>query len=150
MKQKRYFISLIILLTFLLQNCKKNCSEIVTNETSTSILGNWELRQEQTKTIPQFTYQAGNGNIIKFTSSNYSTFANGNVIKNGQYKLNSDPTAALNVCLVLPENEFKNRIIFDSVYNSPKTFIEISKDSLKFISGCFAVDSGYYYLYIRQ
>ena len=149
MQRKWYFMVLLFISAFLIQNCKKDHTEIGSQE-AFSIAGNWELRQEQTRTIPIINYPAGNGNLIKFTADEYSTFANGNRIKTGPFKLISDLTAAESVCLVLPGNQFKNRIVFDSVYNSRKTFIEISKDSLKFISGCFAVDSGYYYLYIRQ
>lgn len=133
----------------LFESCKKDNSKANTVN-PLSISGTWELRQAQTKNIPTINYPAGNSNIIKFTDSNYSTYSNGALIKSGQYILTNDATASKNVCLVLPSNEFKNRIIFDSDYTSTKTFIQLSKDTAKFISGCFAVDSGYYYVYIKQ
>jgi hypothetical protein len=150
MKQKIQLLILLISSILFLENCKKNKAETPIIDNSNSILGNWELRQEQIRTIPATYYLAGNGNTLQFTNSNYSTFTNGNLVKSGQYNLISDQTAPSSVCLSLPENQFKNRIFFDTSSNMEKTFIQVTHDSLEFISGCFALDKGYHYLYVRQ
>jgi hypothetical protein len=129
--------------------CKKDNAK-TTLVNMASISGTWELRQAQTENIPAINYPAGNSNILKFTDTGYSTFSNGSLIKSGRYTLTPDTTAGTNVCLVLSANEYKNRIIFDGDYASAKTFVQVTNDTATFISGCFAVDSGYYYVYKKQ
>ena len=149
MKQIILSIFCLTAFTTLFEGCKKDNSK--TNPVNVpSLSGTWEIRQAQTKNIPTINYPAGNGNLLKFTETSYSTYTNGSIIKSGQYSLANDNTAGTNVCLVLPDNEYRNRIIFDTDYTSAKTFVQVTNDTAKFISGCFAVDSGYYYVYIRQ
>ncbi|MCW3107311.1 MAG: hypothetical protein JWQ09_1817 [Segetibacter sp.] len=135
--------TLFVALTIFLNSCKKENSEI-----STSIVGNWELVKVQAgRTID---YPTGNGNILKFTNSNYQAFANGQLTKSGTYTIINDPTVEQEVCLVLPEDEYRNRIIYDGDNNAPKVFIQISNDTLSLLSGCFAVDAGSNTEYVRR
>ncbi|RYE26374.1 MAG: hypothetical protein EOP42_20810 [Sphingobacteriaceae bacterium] len=136
------FSSFCILLTFFI-SCKKD------NYSSKSIIGTWELRQSQGGTIPGTTYNKGNGNMIKFTDSDYEIYANGVLSKSGTYKLIPDTSVQDNVCSVLSSNEYKNRIVFDGKDDARKTFIKISKDELSLVSGCFALDAGSISIYGR-
>jgi len=129
--------------------CKKdNAKEDSRN--FTSIIGTWELRQLSAAMWPTNNYLPGNGNILKFTNADYETFENGQLVKNGQYAIIKDTTVEENVCLVLPGNEYTNRIIYDSNYIAVKKFIQISNNKLTIISGCYALDAGSTLTYERQ
>jgi hypothetical protein len=149
MKQVMLIVLSVTACTLFFESCKKDSSTVNSNGMP-SIEGTWELRQAQTKTNPTVNYPAGNSSIVQFTKNNYSTFSNAVMIKTGQYSLTADATAETNVCLVLPSNEYRNRIIFDADNSSAKTFFQLSADSIKFVSGCFARDSGAYYVYVKQ
>ena len=132
------------------ESCKKNNTKQNTNIAG-SIIGNWELRQTSAAMNPNpKNYTPGNGNILKFTDTNYETFANGVLVKKGQYAITSDATVETNVCLVFSNGQFANRIIWDTAYNTPKIFIQISADKLTFISGCYAYDAGHSEEYQKQ
>jgi len=142
----------ILLSVFIIsfENCKKNSTKQNSNIAS-SIIGNWELRQTSAAMNPTpKNYTPGNGNILKFTDTNYETFANGALVKKGQYAITSDATVETNVCLVFSNGQFANRIIFDTAYNTSKVFIQISADKLTFISGCYAYDAGHTEEYQKQ
>jgi hypothetical protein len=114
-----------------------------------SIEGEWELVRV-TGSRPVITYPAGNGNVLQFSASNYQLFENRQPVKSGTYTMVEDASAQTSVCLVLGAGEYRNRIIYDNDYNSPKKFIQISNDTLSILSGCFAVDAGSNLEYVRR
>lgn len=124
-------------------SCQKD-DPIQNNDTPVPITGTWELRQTSAAMSPSPThYASGNGNKILFTNSHYETYANGVLVKKGNYEIIQDTTAATNVCLVLSKDQYAKRIVFDSAYNTSKIFIQIVGNTLNFISGCYAVDAGH-------
>ena len=138
-------IVFVTLITFLI-SCRKDDTE-----TSTAIIGDWELLSVQAGMVPTKNYPAGNGNILKYTNSDYQSFSNGQLVKSGTYTIASDPSVESETCLTLPDNEFKNRITYDNNdYNPSKIFLQIKNDTLTFLSGCFAVDAGARKKYVRM
>lgn len=141
MKRIIYF-TCFCALTSLFLKCKKE------DNSPLSIVGSWELKQGS----GSFTqnYDKGNGNILKFTASEYEIYKAGALTKKGTYALIADTTVQNNVCLVLPSAEYKNRIVYDNDYNATKAFIKISANQLYIISGCFATDGGSITIYEKQ
>ena len=119
------------------------------NLTLTSIIGSWELNKEQLGMLP-LNYAPGNGNILKFTDSEFQIFANGQLVKSGQYRITRDGTVATETCLVIPTDQYRNRIIYDNNFFETKIFVQVSENKLTFISGCFAFDAGNYKEYLRN
>lgn len=138
MKKNIGAICFCLLLAFL-GSCKKNNHADV----STSIVGSWELWQIAAGMNPNpYNYPPGNGHILKFSDEHYAIYENGSLVKSGQYLVIRDATVEVNVCLVLPSGQFTNRIIYDSTYDGPKVFLQISNNTLTFLSGCYAYDAG--------
>jgi hypothetical protein len=88
--------------------------------------------------------------VLKFTSTNYQSFESGQLIKSGTYSISGDDSVEASVCLVLPEDKYKQRLIFDNDYGSPKKFIQVTADTLSVVSGCFAIDGGSNTEYVRK
>jgi hypothetical protein len=124
--------------------CEKNNRDI-----SPSITGEWELLRIS-GSRPVINYPSGNGNVIKFTNSSYESFENGRLVKTGTYTIVEDASVQASVCLVLPQEKYRNRIIYDNDYNATKKFIDVSSDTLSILSGCFATDAGSNIEYIRR
>ena len=119
------------------------------NLTLSSIIGSWELNKEQLGMLP-LSYSPGNGNILKFTDSEFQIFANGQLVKRGPYRITKDNTVATEVCLVIPTDQYRNRIIYDNNFFETKIFVQVSENKLTFLSGCFAYDAGNYKEYLRN
>lgn len=119
------------------------------NLTLSSIIGSWELNKEQLGMLP-LSYSPGNGNILKFTDSEFQIFANGQFVKRGPYRITKDNTVATEVCLVIPTDQYRNRIIYDNNFFETKIFVQVSENKLTFLSGCFAYDAGNYKEYLRN
>ena len=116
-----------------------------------SIVGDWELRKTSGGMMPgEQVYPSGNGDILKFEDGRYERYINGALIKSGEYEIVSDNTVSQSVCLVMPDGQFTNRIIYDNDTVSEKVFIQISNNRLTFISGCYALDGGHSSEYERQ
>jgi hypothetical protein len=138
------FISLCFGTLFLfVVSCKKE-SNVISN----SIEGLWELRRASG--MFSTAYPPGNGHIIKFTDNNYEISVNGQITQSGRYSIVPDSTAESATCLVIPAGQYTNRIIYDNNVTAKKVFIEISGNSLVFLSGCFAYDAGSSSEYARQ
>ena len=118
-------------------------------KSDTSIVGTWELREAQTGMIPTIKYPAGNGNKVIFSANGYQYYSNMQLVKNGNYTISSDTSATQGECLNLPAGEYVKRIIFDNNINASKRFDQ-SENTLNFLSGCFALDSGSYMSYERK
>ena len=114
-----------------------------------SLVGSWELKKEQLGMLP-VNYPSGNGNILKFTETGFQFFTNGQLVKSGQYIIVGDNSVTTEVCLVIPTDQYRNRIIYDNNYFDTKIFLQVSENKLTFLSGCFAVDGGHYKEYLRN
>ena len=119
------------------------------NLTLTSIIGSWELNREQLGMLP-VSYPSGNGNILKFTDSEFQIFINGQLVKSGQYRIVRDSSVATETCLVIPTDQYRDRIIYKNNYFDTKIFVQVSENKLTFLSGCFAYDAGNYKEYLRN
>ena len=125
--------------------CKKDNSE-----TRSEIEGIWELVRVQGGRAAEIYYPRGNGNILKFTNSKYEAFENGQLAKSGDFTIVSDPSAEKELCLVIRDNKYRQRIVYNNDYNSSKVFYHIQNDTLSFLSGCFASDAGLSKEYIKR
>jgi hypothetical protein len=132
-------------IAFFIFGCAKNKTEITVKDL---ILGTWELQQQQGGMMPSVNYPTGNGNLLKFTASGYQRFANGQLVQRGMYKLERDASVETEVCLVVPDGEFQNRIVYS---NDPsrKVFVQVSNNKLQLLSGCFAYDAGTAETYVQ-
>lgn len=111
---------------------------------SDSITGTWELRHTSSAMNPETgRFRAGNGNILKFGISNYEKYEAGQLVKKGDYAIVPDPTVESSVCLLFPVGQFTNRIVYDNDNAAQKQFIEIDKNRLIIVSGCYSIDAGY-------
>lgn len=142
MKRLIYLCIFCILLT-IFNSCKKS------DNYNKTIVGNWELKQTFASNGTH-SYAKGNGNILKFTNSNYEIYRMGSLTKTGDYILVPDTTVQFSVCLILPSSQYKNRIVFDGKEDTRKTFVKTSENELAVVSGCFANDSGELSTYERQ
>lgn len=143
----KYFISTIgvCFLLVIMQSCtKENEKGSLKNKTTeTGIAGQWELRHTSAAMLPgQVDYAPGNGNIIKFTSSGYEMYENGNLVRSGQYTILPDAGVSENVCLVISAGQFEDRIVYDGADTGSKIFFQVTGSRLIFISGCYALDGG--------
>jgi hypothetical protein len=87
--------------------------------------------------------------MFYFLSNSFKKYSSGTITDSGTFRLVHDESASENVCLVLDKDEYNTRIDFNSV-ELPKQFIQISNDSLFFLSGCFANDGGAGAVYVRK
>ncbi|KIC95186.1 hypothetical protein [Flavihumibacter solisilvae] len=113
------------------------------------LTGTWELR-EVSSSMPTTTLPAGNGNTIKFSGNQFEIHANGQLESSGTFVIEGDDTFEESVCLVFPDNQFRQRIIFNNNRDAKKTFLNLDKTNLMLASGCFAVDAGVLKKYERQ
>jgi hypothetical protein len=73
----------ILGLSLLFNSCK-NEEEILIN----SIVGIWEIRSSGGYIfLPRTVYKSMNGGIMKFTSTEYQLFEQGQLLRSGKYKL---------------------------------------------------------------
>ncbi len=134
---------LACLAMLLIVNCKKQGSA-----GPVSFNGTWELYKVSGQAT--VNYSPGNGNDLKFLGDNYQMFTNGSLTKSGKFFVADDTTATTSTCLIFPAGQFNRRIIYDSNYNAPKVFIELSNNTLTLVSGCFAYDGGSFSYYARK
>jgi len=128
-------------LLLLSASCKKN-----TKSSSQNLVGSWELRATQSSMMPNTSYPPGNGNLLIFTDHSYSIAKGGQTVKTGNYTVAEDHSFN---ALVVPEGQFIHRIDYqDSVHQ--KVFFQINGDTLTFLSGIFALDSGAELQYLRK
>lgn len=127
---------------FIFTACRKKETE------SSSLSGTWELTKISGQVI--IDYPPGNGTKWKFTETNYEFYRNDTLRKSGTFTLVNDGSVSESVCLTIPANEYKQRIIYNSQSDSVKVFIQVSGNRLSMISGCYANDGGSTQEYIRQ
>jgi hypothetical protein len=143
---KPFRLLLIGISSLILSACNKKDQR----NAGTTITGTWELAIEQAGMIPARSYPSGNGNLLKFNDFTYQLYTDGVLTGSGTYIIINDKTVEQEVCLVEPGDRFSNRIIYDNDTNARKLFIQISGDTLSFLSGCFALDAGLYRAYIKK
>lgn len=134
------FASFLVLATVSLLACTKSTPH-------DSIDGVWELRSASGMML--IKYQPGNGNELKFSGSTYELFVNGAFSKGGKYHLTKDASVSTEVCLVISDGQFQNRIELEGV-SWPKTFVDVRNDTLRLVGGCFAYDAGSLRTYVRK
>ena len=129
-------------------SCNKN--EGKKKNADATLVGKWELRETSAAMNPVVSqYQPGNGNLLVFTKDGYEIHKDGQATKTGKYQVIADSTVETNVCSILPESEYAHRLVYDRNNNQAKIFFQISGDTLKLISGCYAVDAGHKEVYQR-
>ena len=138
-------ISLVIATAYNKDHAKKSANY------PASIAGTWQLRKTSGGMLPgEQAYPSGNGNILKFDNGHYERYENRILTKTGQFEIVNDNTVNESVCLVMPDGQFTNRIIYDNDTVSEKVFIQVFNNKLTFISGCYALDGGHSSEYERQ
>jgi hypothetical protein len=147
----KHIILSICLYTYIIffVGCKKDNIKKI-SDSSSSIVGSWELRQAQYGMIPASSYASGNGNILKFTSTDYQLYSNAQLVKSGKYIIVRDATAVIGECIDITSGRYLNRLTFDNNRNDSKRIEITSNNKLTFISGCSALDSGSYTEYEKQ
>jgi hypothetical protein len=88
--------------------------------------------------------------MLKFDNGHYERYENGVLTKSGKFEIVSDNTVNQSVCLEMPNGQFTSRIIYDNDAAIEKVFIQVSNNTLTFISGCYALDGGHSSEYERQ
>jgi len=128
------FTSLVLFcfLSFCIISCKKSSTG-----NSANLTGTWDLRQASGMVV--INYTPNSGNTLVFTDSTYKKYSNGALVKSRTYRTVKD--ASYNG-LIVGEDQFKTRVIYDDDTTSTKIFFQLSGHTLKFISGSFADDSG--------
>lgn len=137
MKQVHNYALAVLIMT-VVSGCKKDHG---TDTPSSEITGYWELA-EAYGDMPLKTFPEGNGNMLIFNGDTYSSYENGQLVKSGTYTTLSDNTVEENICLIVPDNQFTRRIVFDNAYSAVKKFYNIADDKLSITFGCFANDGG--------
>ncbi|MBZ5856819.1 hypothetical protein [Flavihumibacter profundi] len=152
----KYLITLVCfgVTIVLLEGCKKDSAKNIDN--SSSIIGDWELRQIFAQ-IGMVNYPSGNGSILKFTDSTWSTtdtawsiFVRGNHHANGYYRIVADTSVNNSTGLGFPSGQFTNRIILEGDTTSDKIFYQVTNSKLVIVSGYFPLDGGIEMTYVRK
>ena len=147
-----------VALIALVNSCKKESAETASPKiiTAASLIGKWELRQMVAQ-VGTIDYPAGNGSILEFTNSTYSTtdstykiFIQGNQPKEGYYEIVPDTSVNANTGLLFSSEQFGNRIILNDDTTSDKIFFQIDNNKLIIVSGYFPLDGGVEMTYEKQ
>jgi hypothetical protein len=137
--KKVYSILLTGSLICILFACKKNNDKSDNN----SLIGYWELAETSGAMMPARQYGPGNGNVIELTATTYKRYSNSQVVNSGTYITLPDNTVEKNVCLVIEDDRYNRRIVFDTAQAGTKQFYEIRDGRLSFIAGCYSIDAGH-------
>ncbi len=126
----------------MLAACKTELEKKPGGPASSSLVGEWELRQHFGGMIQPMSYLPGNGNLLVFDSTTYQYISNGQVVRQGQYAILVDSFVDVNSCALLPAPDDKpNRIVFDNETQVRMNFIMDGRN-LKIHSGCIPLDGG--------
>jgi len=104
-----------------------------------SIVGTWEIRASQASIIPTRNYPPGNDSLLIFTPGTYRVSSKGQTLKSGSYNIVRDNSFD---ALVVPSGQYKYRIIYDGNTGGNKIFLQVTGNTLTFLSGDFSVDGG--------
>jgi len=136
--KSRVITTLFCITLAALVSCKKQ-----RGEDTAALVGNWELRKNQSGMTPTITYAPGNGNIIQFTTTTYAFYSGGRLLQSGSYKLLKDTKDMAGECLDV--NYY--RLVYDNNLTTSKRLQLTAANKLVLLSGCFALDSGVYLEY---
>ena len=128
-------------------SCNKKSHDGSFEENSKSIEGLWELRKTSSMLVSD--YPPGNGRTIKFTGNKYEMRENGQITQSGDFSIIADSTASESTCLNIAAGQYAYRIMYGINISGRKVFLQLTGDTLTFISGCFAVDAGVALTYER-
>jgi hypothetical protein len=132
MNMKKLFTLMLISVATLSLSCKK---EKETTITPKDLLGSWEMRSfvggYQDVSVPPMTYPPGNGNILRFTETNYEKLSKGRPSVTGTYELKLEKFQA---------GKLMSRIIYDGKTDDTEQFVEIVDGKLKVYFGIIAAD----------
>jgi len=142
--KKPYSLALAVLMMTVVFSCKKHHDP---GTPSPELTGHWELA-EISGSMPPKAFAEGNGNRLVFYDNKYMSYENGQLVKSGTYTTIEDNTVEENICLIVPDDQFTRRIVFDTL-SATKKFYNISNDSLSITFGCYAVDGGQKLTYKR-
>jgi hypothetical protein len=144
MQKQGLFIFLCVVLVLVIACNRKVNTEAAEEAT---LIGKWELREEQSGMIPTRQHPEGKGDQYRFTATTYERYRNGALEQSGVYRVVVDSTAQKEVGLELPPGEFARRIVFEDDTAAPKTFFQLNGDTLVFLSGYFPTDGGSRFTY---
>jgi len=118
------------------------CKKDTTQKDATSVIGTWELREASGGTTPgSLKFPPGNGNLIKLSATDYGVYKNNQLVNSGSYKIIADTTVEQNVCIIIKDDQYRNRIEYGDSTTS-KIFFQLSDGKISFLSGCYAADAG--------
>ena len=129
---KKLFTLILISVATLSLSCKKEKETIITPK---DFLGSWEKRSSVGGMLVPVTppdFSPGNGNILKFTETNYERLSKGQPAIKGTYKLIREEFEQ--------SGNMKYRIIYDGDTGDIKEFVEIVDGKLKVYHGTIAAD----------
>ncbi len=97
------------------------CDEEISG--NSSVRGTWELDAKVEGMTGKVNQQsAGNGNILKFTETNFEKYQNGELSEKGTFKIIKDTS--------ILTKKLGDRIIFNDIIDNIKEFINIREDKM--------------------
>lgn len=139
---KMYMILTSVLYAMLFTGCQENDPlSAKTEQTGTLLEASWELRSSQGGLLPGKIFSPGNGFILKFTQDQFYKYAEGQLEKSGTYSVLQDNF--FNTDLIM------DRIIYDNDTDFPKTFYQISEDTLILYFAAPLATDGLESVYVR-
>ncbi|WP_336516970.1 hypothetical protein [Pollutibacter soli] len=136
------------LLTALVSGCSKEKRNL--KKADASLKGVWELRLVSGTMLPPQPYAAGNENRLEFDGSRFKKYENGTPVKSGTYNIVHEPNAQDVICMMVDPGTFDEKIVFNPESDLRPMLIEIDGDKLAVLTGCFAIDGGARYDYVRK
>jgi len=115
-----------------------------------TVRGSWELRVEEGGFAGTINYQPGNGNLVQFDDMTYKRYANGQLIKSGNYRVITDTSADRLMCHPESSGQFTDRIIYDNDITGTKYYSQVTGNQLILISSNCWPDVPSKFVYARQ
>ncbi|MEK6478932.1 hypothetical protein WJR50_15405 [Catalinimonas sp. 4WD22] len=115
---------LIVLSVIIFSNCRSD-AELLTEEPpseETQFEGTWELRSSHGGLLPGKEYAPGSGFLLHFNGNDYYHYAEEKLVQSGTFELVKEE--------FFYTDRLMDRIIYDDDESSPKTFLQISGDTL--------------------
>jgi len=113
-------------------SCKKESDD-------SRIIGEWEIRSYAGGLLPSAQFPAGNGQVLKFTATDYVQIKDGQILKSGTYKIIEEKFW-----------EGNYRIIFDEDLQALPTYLKISDNKLTIFTGAPVSLDGLETIYVRK
>lgn len=126
----------------LFTSCEKS------EEAPASLSGTWRLVEARGMFVIR-DFPPDRVETITFEGNTYQLKIGENITE-GDFTTADDPTVAKEVCLEMPPGRYTRTIRFSKRSSDQKIFYEFDGDTLKMISGCFALDGGSEKIYKRS